>query len=226
MRLSLNDLVCRRGGRRLFGPLRLTLEAGQALVVTGANGAGKTTLLRMLAGFLPPSEGAAVIEADGMKIRLGAAAWQEEIAFAGHLDAVKPALGVGENLALWSKLAGAESDTVGTALARFGLERMAPRPAGECSAGQKRRLGLARLLLGNRRVWLLDEPTVSLDEGSRALVAALIQEHCATGGIAVVTSHVDLGLREARVLRIEPPAANGGGTAARAEDDPFLEGSW
>ncbi|MEM6680121.1 MAG: heme ABC exporter ATP-binding protein CcmA [Pseudomonadota bacterium] len=244
MTLVVEDLVCRRGGRVVCGPLSFRVAPGETLLVTGPNGAGKSSLLRVLAGFIPAAEGQMRLE--GSRPAAGAAL-AEQVAFAGHLDAVKPALGVAENLVLWARLGmplrgqGDAGAAVQSALSRFGLAHMAERPAAECSAGQKRRLGLARLLLTDRPVWLLDEPTVSLDRASAALVAVLIGEHAATGGITLVTSHVDLGLASAREFSLAPtsaaapapgaPTATTAATGAtpappRPADDPFLEGSW
>ncbi|MEM7498531.1 MAG: heme ABC exporter ATP-binding protein CcmA [Pseudomonadota bacterium] len=237
MELVVEELVCRRGGRAVFGPLSFAVRAGRALWVRGPNGAGKSSLLRLLAGLGRAESGGAVLVAAGDTLRLGDSGWQERVAFAGHLDAVKPALGVAENLALWQGLSGSDGGAVDAVLTRFGLDRIARRPAAECSAGQKRRLGLARLLLANRPLWLLDEPTVSLDIDATALVADLVRAHCAAGGIAVLTSHTDLGLPEAEKLNLS--AAMSGRSAlenqsagqafpasAATADDPFLEGRW
>ena len=148
-------------------------------------------------------------------------AFQERVAYAGHQDAVKPALSVAENLALWAGIHGAGADRAQTALDRFGLDRIAGRPAAQCSAGQKRRLGLARLMVTERPLWLLDEPTVSLDAEATALVAELVQSHIADGGMALIATHVDLGLGDIPALQMSPPDPD----AAEAED-PFLVGSW
>ncbi|MEM6489488.1 MAG: heme ABC exporter ATP-binding protein CcmA [Pseudomonadota bacterium] len=236
--LTFQNLTVRRGGQTVLDGVTGTVPAGRALIVTGPNGAGKSTLLRTLAGFLPPSGGSATL-ASGQgadPVRLAdRGAWQERVAYAGHLDAVKPALGVAQNLLPWAALAGWEPDAaaeaVDAALARFGLQAMAARPAGECSAGQRRRLGLARLSLARRPVWLMDEPTASLDTASAATVAALVAEHLKGGGIAVIATHLELGLADpvrlpldqTRAARLAPPAA---GAAAEPADDPFLAGDW
>ncbi len=147
--------------------------------------------------------------------------FQERVAYAGHLDAVKPALSIGENLTLWAEIHDNDAARAGAALERFGLDVIATRPAAQCSAGQQRRLGLARLLVADRPLWLLDEPTVSLDTEAAALVADLVREHTATGGMALIATHVELGLGDIPTLEMTPPTAG-----AQDHDDPFLAGVW
>lgn len=219
MILILDDLACRRAGRLIFSGLGFRLEGGQAAALRGPNGVGKSTLLRQLAGLIPVAGGDARL--GGVSLAADRQAFQERVAYAGHLDAVKPALSVGENLALWAGIHGTDPARAEAALARFGLDAIAARPAGQCSAGQKRRLGLARLLVTDRPLWLMDEPTVSLDAESTALVADLVREHLVSGGMALIATHVELGLGDIPVLRMSPPKA-----AARHEDDPFLAGAW
>ncbi len=219
MDLVLEKLACRRAGRLIFRDLGFRLAAGQAAALRGPNGVGKSTLLRQLAGLIPVAGGDARL--GGVSLVADRQSFQERVAYAGHLDAVKPALGIGENLAVWAGIFGADPDRAGAALTRFGLDAIAARPAGQCSAGQKRRLGLARLLVMDRPLWLLDEPTVSLDAESTALVADLVREHVAGGGLALIATHVELGLGEIPVLRMSPPEAS-----ARLDDDPFLAGAW
>jgi heme exporter protein A len=223
MELILDTLSCRRAGRTVFRDLSLRLPGGRACVVRGPNGVGKSTLLRVLAGFLPPEGGDVRIEGAEGTVSLGSSrgAFQERVAYAGHLDAVKPALGVAENLAVWAAMNGTAPERVGAALERFGLGAIAARPAAQCSAGQKRRLGLARLLVTDRPVWLMDEPTVSLDAASSRLVAELVREHLATGGVALIATHIDLGLANPVELRMEPVRE-----AVGASADPFLDGAW
>jgi heme exporter protein A len=162
------------------------LGAGEAAVLRGPNGSGKTTLLRTLAGLQPPMDGAVSVP-------------PEEIAYAAHADGLKPTLTVAENLRFWAAIYG--TGDMRAAMERFRLADLARRPAGALSAGQKRRLGLARLLVTGRRVWLLDEPTVSLDAGSVALFAEAVRAHLAQGGLALIATHIDLGL-EARVIDV------------------------
>lgn len=217
--LEIDDLTCRRAGRLVFNGLQFRIEAGQAAALRGPNGVGKSTLLRQLSGLIPVAGGDARL--GGISLAADRQAFQERVAYAGHLDAVKPALTVAENLAVWAGIHGTDPARADLALARFGLEAIAARPAGQCSAGQKRRLGLARLLVTDRPLWLMDEPTVSLDADSAALVSDLVREHISRGGMALIATHVELGLGDIPVLRLSPPQA-----AARHEDDPFLAGAW
>ena len=219
MELVLDNLGCRRGGRTVFRGLSYRLGAGQAAQVRGPNGVGKSSLLRVLAGLVPVSGGDARLGETALAANRGA--FQEQVAYAGHLDAIKPALSVHQNLAAWADLFGAERGAVDRALDAFALSPIADRPAAQCSAGQKRRLGLARLMVMDRPLWLLDEPTVSLDAASTAVVAELIREHAAAGGLALVATHIDLGLGEGPVLEMAPVAED-----APAEQDAFLAGDW
>ncbi len=176
--------------------LSFRLGEGQALVLTGANGSGKTTLLRALAGFLRPLSGVARLEsADEER------APAELTHFVGHLDGIKAHLTVSENLSFWGAYLGGGGD-VTAALDAFALVGLADIPAGYLSAGQKRRLGLARLAAAKRPLWLLDEPTVSLDAASVALLVAAIDAHVAGGGLAVIATHVALSLARAEEIRL------------------------
>ncbi len=214
MGLAVTDLACPRAGRRVLDGVGLTLADGGTLALRGPNGAGKSTLLRALAGLLPPERGGATL--DGLALGADPDGWAERVAYAGHLDAVKAALTVAENLRFWAAVLGAPPQAVAAALDAFDLGPIAPRLAGSCSAGQRRRLGLARLALAPRRLWLLDEPSVSLDAEATARLTDLLRAHAAGGGMAVIATHVALGV-EAAELRLAPPAA---ATAAAA--DPFL----
>jgi heme exporter protein A len=219
MDLILDNLACRRAGRLVFHDLCFRIEAGQAAALRGPNGVGKSTLLRQLSGLIPVTGGDARLgDISLIRDRQG---FQERVAYAGHLDAVKPALSIGENLTLWAGIHGNDGARAEAALARFGLDAIAARPAAQCSAGQKRRLGLARLLVADRPLWLLDEPTVSLDAGAAALVADLVREHIAAGGMALIATHVELGLGDIPTLEMTPPEAD-----AHHQDDPFLAGAW
>ncbi|MBI6628381.1 heme ABC exporter ATP-binding protein CcmA [Pontibaca salina] len=188
MTLSASDLAISRGGVRVLENLNLTLAPGQALILRGPNGIGKTTLLRTLSGLQPPLAGT-IAGAD------------DRIAYAGHSDGIKPTLTVTENLNFWARVFGTSSIQV--ALDSFRLADLADRPAGALSAGQKRRLGLSRLLLTGRAIWILDEPTVSLDTSAIAMFADAVRAHLGQGGSAMIATHIDLGL-DAEVMELGP----------------------
>jgi heme exporter protein A len=196
MRLSAENLTLERGGRRLFSGLNFALGAGEALVVTGPNGSGKSSLLRGLAGLLPFAGG--VVRFEGGELA-------EQTHYLGHLDALKSALTAAENLAFWGGLFGAAPD-VEAALARLGLPHVADFPVRALSAGQKRRVALARLLAAARPLWLIDEPTTALDAGAQGVFAGVMREHLAGGGLIVAATHAPLGLDAARGLRLEAGA--------------------
>jgi len=178
--LSVTDLSCARGGVPLLAGIGLHLGPGQALILRGPNGIGKTTLLRTLAGLQPPLSGTI----EGV----------ENIAYAAHADGLKSTLSVTENLRFWAAIFGQPHGSVEPAIAAFDLDALRERQAGTLSAGQKRRLGLARLLVSGRPVWVLDEPTVSLDAASVARFADAVRAHLAGGGAALIATHIDLGL--------------------------------
>lgn len=203
MELNVEGLACARGGVRVLEGVSFSLAAGQALVLRGPNGSGKTTLLRTLAGLQPALAGRIEAPEDG-------------IAYAAHADGLKPTLTVAENLGFWAALYRGD---VAPALAAFDLEELRDRAAGNLSAGQKRRLGLARLLVTGRPIWVLDEPTVSLDASAVAMFAEAARAHLAGGGMALIATHIDLGLPEAQVLDLTPFRAKAG--AARG--DAFSE---
>lgn len=183
------NLSVARGGVTVLAGLTFSVGAGQALTLRGPNGSGKTTLLRTLAGLQPPVAGTLEINPDA-------------VAYAAHADGIKSVLTVAENLSFWSATYGGPS--IDRAIRAMDLDALARRRAGELSAGQKRRLGLARLLVTGRPLWLLDEPTVSLDTASVALFAGVVRDHLASGGAAVIATHVDLGLPEAETLDLGP----------------------
>jgi len=197
MRLSGRDLACLRGGREVFVGLNFSADSGEALLVTGHNGAGKTTLLRLIAGLLEPAQGE--IELVG-----GApdASLPEQAHYLGHRDALKPALTVLENLQFWYAFLGGRDAPAASALDPVGLAGLAGLPAGYLSAGQRRRLSVARLLAAPRPVWLLDEPTAALDAAGQQRLLGLMQAHLAGGGIIVAATHGPLGLDGAKELRL------------------------
>lgn len=199
--LAVHDLTVARGGMRAVEGVSFALGAGEALILRGPNGIGKTTLLRTVAGLQPPVAG---------QVETG----PDAIAYAAHADGLKTALSVAENLRFWAKVFGA--DQVEAAIVAMNLGGLEDRPAASLSAGQKRRLGLARLLVTGRPVWVLDEPTVSLDTASVALFGQVVRAHLAAGGAALMATHIDLGLDEARVLDLAPYRARPGITAAPA----------
>ncbi len=186
MLLRAHELSCARGGVPVLERLSFDLSPGEVLVLRGPNGSGKTTLLRTIAGLQPPIAGR--IEAD-----------ESAVAYGAHADGLKATLSVAENLRFWAGVYG--TGGIDTALAAFDLIQLQDRQAQNLSAGQKRRLGLARLLVTGRPVWALDEPTVSLDVASVGLFADAVRAHVAAGGAALIATHIDLGL-EARVLDV------------------------
>jgi heme exporter protein A len=196
LRLVADRLACERVGRRLFEALSFQLAAGEALLLTGPNGSGKTSLLRLIAGFLPPAAG--VIELEGERERsLG-----ELCHYVGHLNAIKTALTVRENLAFWADYLAGDRRHLAEAISGMGLAPLAEIPAGLLSAGQKRRLALARLRVAHRPLWLLDEPSVSLDSDGADLLRDLVEHHLAQGGLAVIATHTALHLRHASEIRL------------------------
>jgi heme exporter protein A len=198
--LTAEKLTCVRGERRVFADLDFQVTAGEALVVEGANGAGKTSLLRLIAGFLSPASGSIALNADGAAILEGEERGRH-VGWLGHQDGIKPQLSVGEQLEFFAQLYGART-VIPSALEQVGLARQRQLPCRYLSAGQKKRLGLARLMLSGRGLWLLDEPFAALDTAGRALAAELMMAHCASGGIVVAATHDALGL-VARSLRLE-----------------------
>jgi len=197
--LEAHDLAARRGTARLFAGLGFAVAAGDALVVTGANGRGKTTLLRMLAGLSAPEAGE--IRLDGARVGAFAPALRAAVTFAGHALALKDEMSARENLASLVTLCGAQVDDaeLDTALDRVALGERKRLPSRLLSQGQRRRVGLARLALSRRRVWILDEPVTALDASGAALLAELVAAHLDRGGLAVASTHAPLALPPARV---------------------------
>ncbi len=206
--LSVTGLAVARGGVPVLEGLSFALPSGKALILRGPNGAGKTTLLRTLAGLQLALAGSLSLA-------------PESLTYAAHADGIKAVLTVSENLSFWAAVHGTQE--VAAAMAAMNLTALADRRAAHLSAGQKRRLGLARLLVTGRPVWLLDEPTVSLDAASVTLFAGVLRGHLAAGGSAVIATHIDLGLPEAAVLDLTPFKARApqDGGAKGAFDEAF-----
>lgn len=198
MTLTVTDLAIARGGVPVLEGVSFALTPGRALILRGPNGIGKTTLLRTVAGLQPPLAG-----------RIEGA--EDRIAYAGHSDGLKPTLTVRENLRFWASVFGAGG--IDAALEAYALNELADRHAGNLSAGQKRRLGLSRMVVTGRPIWVFDEPTVSLDKQAVAMFADAVRAHLSQGGAALIATHIELGL-DGEVLDVGPYKAQ-----PRALDD-------
>jgi heme exporter protein A len=169
--------------------LAFSVAAGESLLVTGPNGAGKSSLLRLVAGLVPLAGGRIALEGGDPELTVG-----EQAHYLGHLDAVKPALSVQENLGFWGRFLGDMDASIDAALAAVGLDAISHLPAGYLSAGQRRRLSIARLIAVRRAIWLLDEPISALDATGQAALAALMAQHLAGGGMILAATHGPIGL--------------------------------
>jgi heme exporter protein A len=196
MRLLGRGVKCVRGGREVFSDLDFAVGSGEVLAITGHNGSGKTSLLRLVAGLLLPTEGSIALEGGEAELTLA-----EQAHYLGHRDALKPALSVSENLSFWRKFLGGETFDADASLKAVGLDHAGHLPAAYLSAGQRRRLSLARLLAVRRPVWLLDEPTAALDAAGQDLFARLMRDHLARGGLIMAATHGPLGI-EAKELNM------------------------
>jgi len=191
--LHVSNLSVARGGMTLLSGVDFSVDAGQILVLRGANGLGKTTLLRCIAGLQDPVEGQIIAP--------------ETVAYSGHADGLKGQMTVLENLAFWSSIYHGPSPEV--ALDAYDLHALADRPAANLSAGQKRRLGLARMQVSGCALWVMDEPTVSLDADNVALFRTALDRHVQSGGAAVITTHIDLAIASAKLLDLTRFKARG-----------------
>ncbi|MEP7031011.1 MAG: heme ABC exporter ATP-binding protein CcmA [Pseudolabrys sp.] len=197
MQLIGENLTCSRGGREVFAGLNFSLAGGKALLVTGRNGAGKSSLLRMIAGLVAVAGGRLNFSGGEQDGNIA-----EQSHYLGHQDAVKPALSVGENLRFWADYLGGERVAIEPALKAVGLAALAGLPAAYLSAGQRRRLSIARLIAVSRPLWLLDEPTSALDAPSQKTLTELMHAHLATGGMIIAAAHGSIGLERARELKL------------------------
>ena len=197
MRLVASDLGCVRGGRQVFSGIGFAVDAGEALLVTGPNGAGKSSLLRLIAGLVGVAGGGIALDGGDGELTIG-----EQAHYLGHLDALKSALSVSENLAFWASVLGSGAAKVNAALATVGLDGLARLPAVYLSAGQRRRLSIARLIAIARPIWLLDEPTSGLDASGQTMLADLMRAHLAGGGLVLAATHGPIGLDGAKALRL------------------------
>lgn len=195
-----SNLVCARGGRLVFADVHFTLRPGDALLVTGPNGSGKSSLLRLMAGLLAVIRGR--LAWNGVPIEEDPEAFHRKLHYCGHLDAIKPTLTVAENLSFSIELRGGGPSRLSSALDAFGLAELRDLPARLLSAGQRRRLGLARLMAVPAPLWLLDEPTIALDAASVATLHDAIRSHRANGGIAVVATNVPMGVDRPKRLEL------------------------
>jgi heme exporter protein A len=197
MQLSAENLTCVRGGRTVFAGLSFAVAGGEALLITGRNGAGKSSLLRMLAGLVHVAAGRLAVSGGEAEATIA-----EQAHYLGHQDALKSSLSVGENLAFWIEYLGGSRTDVPAALDAVGLRPLLGLPAAYLSAGQRRRLSIARLAAVPRPIWLLDEPTSALDTQSQERLAGLMQAHLSGGGLIVAATHGPIGLAAPRELRL------------------------
>jgi heme exporter protein A len=196
--IAAEGLACQRGGHIVVPPLSFEVRGGSALILRGPNGAGKTTLLRTIAGFLPPAAGRVRVSSSK-----GDASVEGHLHYIGHTNGIKPRLSVIENVSFWQRYyGGGDPEAAEAALDAFDLLDLADYRAAHLSQGQTRRLGLARLLAARRAIWLLDEPSVSLDAASTRRLEAAIADHLASGGMAIVSTHLDLSVGEAAILEL------------------------
>jgi heme exporter protein A len=198
MRLSAVELACRRGGRDVFAGVSFSVASGEVLTVSGRNGAGKSSLLRTIVGLLRIAEGRLTLADGDPELSIA-----EQAHYLGHQDALKPSLSVAENLRFWAGFFGASSADVHAPLEAVGLNAVADLPAAYLSAGQRRRLSIARLIVVTRPIWLLDEPMSTLDASAQERLATMMRAHLAGGGLIVAATHGPIGLGDAQELRLD-----------------------
>jgi len=203
MRLSGTDLACRRGGRDVFAGVNFSVASGESLTIRGRNGAGKSSLLRMVVGLVRLAGGQLSLEGGDPELTMG-----EQAHYLGHLDALKPSLSVEENLRFWSAFLGATAVDFTEPLRAVGLDALSDLPAAYLSAGQRRRLSIARLLAVRRPLWLLDEPTSALDAAAQARLGEIMRAHLAGGGIILAATHGPLQLERVQELNLDSISAS------------------
>ena len=197
MRLTAVELACRRGGRDVFSGVSFAVGTGEALIVSGRNGAGKSSLLRMVVGLVRVAAGKLALEGGDPELSVA-----EQAHYLGHQDALKTSLSVAENLQFWANYYGPRSADIREPLEALGLGAIASLPAAYLSAGQRRRLSIARLLAVKRPIWLLDEPTSTLDAAAQDRLAEVMRAHLGGGGVILAASHGPIGLGGTRELQL------------------------
>lgn len=216
MRLYAADLACHRGGRDVFTGISFAVTSGELLAITGRNGAGKSSLLRTVIGLVRIVKGSLALEGGDPELTIA-----EQAHYVGHQDALKPALSVAENLRFWAGFFGGKAADVEPALQAVGLDALAALPAAYLSAGQRRRLSIARLLAVKRPIWLLDEPMSTLDASAQEHLAGFMRAHLTDGGLILAATHGSLGIESARELRL---GDSGSAPAHTSSSPPVGEG--